>query len=109
MRRSIAETSMETTMEIYAINPDYQNILTFLYRADRNYCALVDKNQAKLDALDVEDDDRYHSAQERFEIQEAGAYDRIQERLELNPIPKRELDLFRRTYTAFHGYEPYLV
>lgn len=96
-------------MEIYAINPDYQNILTFLYNADRKYSALIDKNQAKLDALDVEDDDRYYREHQRCEDQEARQYDRIQERLELNPIPKRELELFKRTYVAFHGYEPYLV
>lgn len=96
-------------MEIYAINPDYQHILEFLYNADRKYCALVDKNQAALDALDVEDDDRYYRAQQRFEEQEARQYDRFHEKLELNPLPQREIDLFKRTYVAFHGYEPYLV
>lgn len=96
-------------MEIYAINPDYQRALVKLYRADRKHCALVDKNQAALDNLDVEDCDRYYKAQEKFEEQESKQYDSTQEWLDENPIPKRELDLFKRTYVAFHGYEPYLV
>lgn len=96
-------------MEIYAINPDYQRALVKLYRSDRKHCELVDKNQAALDLLDIEDDDRYYRAQERFESKENNSYERTQEWLDENPIPQRELDLFKRTYTAFHGYEPYLV
>jgi hypothetical protein len=95
-------------MEICAINPDYQHLLEFLYNADRKYCALVDKNQAKLDTLDP-DSDKYYNAQERFEDQEARQYDRFHERLELNPLPKREIDAFTKSYVAFHGYTPYLV
>ncbi len=95
-------------MEIKAINRDYQNILKFLYSADRKYCALVDKNQVTLDKLDP-DTDKYYRAQARFEEQEARQYDRFHEKLELNPIPKREIAAFTKSYVAFHGYTPYLV
>ena len=95
-------------MEIKAINPSHQKRLEFLYSADRKHCALIDKNQATLDNLDPESD-KYYNTQERTEDQEARQYDRFQEKLELNPLPQREIDAFTKSYKAFHGYTPYLV
>ncbi len=94
-------------MDIYAINPDYQHILKFLYNADRKYCALVDKNMLKLDKLDP-DSDKYHDFAERSAQSEAELYDIYRDNY-VWKLPQRELSAFSKNYTAFHGYEPYLV
>ena len=90
-----------------AINAKHQRQLNNLYKADRRYCALVDKHQLKLDGLDA-DGDKYWDLSGRFEEKEAEVYDQYQEAY-LEDLPQRELNAFSKSYEAFHGYGPYLV
>ena len=90
-----------------AINAKHQRALNNLYEADRRYCALVDKHQLKLDALDP-DSDRYHDVAMRQEDKEMELYDRCQDAYVWD-LPQRELDAFGKAYKSFHGYTPYLV
>lgn len=94
-------------MEINAINSVYQRDLERLYKADRRYSDKVDLNMLKLDKLDP-DSDKYHDFAERAAQSEAELYDIYRDNY-VWKLPKRELDKFVMTYTAFHGYEPYLV
>ena len=96
-------------MQHQAINPKYQRAIERLYKADRNYCAQVDRHQEKLDSLDP-DSDRWHSTAERIEQRQAEQFDNLVERFIDEPeLPKRELEAFAKSYEAFHGYTPYLV
>jgi hypothetical protein len=94
-------------MQHTAINATYQRQLNNLYKADRRYCALVDKHQLKLDSIDP-DSDRYHDVAMRQEDKECELYEQYREAY-VDELPQRELDKFVMSYTAFHGYGPYLV
>ena len=100
---------LETTMQITAINPKYQRALEKLYKADRKHCAYVDRNQIIMEELEY-GTDRYFRTEERLADKECDQYEDLRDRFVFEPeLPKGELELFRRTYKAFHGYEPYLV
>ena len=94
-------------MEHIAINAKYQRQLNNLYKADRRYCALVDKHMLKLDGMDP-DSDRWHDVAQRQEDKECELYEQYQEAY-VWELPQRELDAFSKAYEAFHGYTPYLV
>jgi hypothetical protein len=96
-------------MQITAINPKHQRAIDALYAADRRYCALVNDNAERLNALDP-DSDRYAALAERQERKEADAFDAFFDRaVEQASLPKRELQAFVKAYEAHHGYSPYLV
>lgn len=96
-------------MQHQAINPKYQRALDRLYKADRNYCEMVDRHTAYLDSLDP-DSDKHYAAQVRIECKQDETLGNLVERhIEGPELPKRELEAFTKSYVAFHGYTPYLV
>jgi hypothetical protein len=87
-------------MQITAINPKHQRAIDALYAADRRYCALVNDNAERLNALDP-DSDRYAALAERQERKEADAFDAFFDRaVEQASLPKRELQAFVKAYEA---------
>jgi anti-sigma-K factor RskA len=92
-----------------ALNPTHQRAIERLYKADRNYCAMVDRHAAYLDSLDP-DSDKHYAAQVRIECKESETLGNLVERhIDEPELPKRELEAFAKSYIAFHGYTPYLV
>lgn len=94
-------------MDYQSINPKYKKDLDRLYKADRKYCEFVDKNMARLDALDP-DSDKYYRLTEAIEDAEAIRYNDYRERF-VDHLPERELKAWAKRYESFHGYAPYLV
>ena len=107
--QTLCITTGDHIMQITAINPKHQRAIDALYAADRRYCALVNDNAERLNALDP-DSDRYAALAERQERKEADAFDAFFDRaVEQASLPKRELQAFVKAYEAYHGYTPYLV